>query len=382
MASMQVGRTLNPVVVSMTAFVALTGLTLGSIAVFGDPRAASPVIVEPLFKKSPSHALGLKKGAEEEVQIVDSEPIPADAEILDLSKPGALAEYGSDYATGAPQAEQDAAPARSRLPKAPIAGLFQQGPNGPLPVIASDGRTPMQVYARPFSNPGARPMVALLVGGLGLNAKNTNAAIEMLPPEVTLSFVPYAKDLQTWINHARAYGHEVMIELPLEPFDYPDNDTGPQTLLAAAKQEENAKKLSWLLGRGSGYFGVVNYQGGKFASSPSASAQLMNALNGRGLAFVQDGSASKSAFASAAQSAQIPFAGADRIVDSQPASASIDEQLLTLEALALQNGASLGAGFGYPMTIEKASAWAEGLAAKGYALAPASAVVKARSAQH
>jgi uncharacterized protein len=360
---------------------AFTGLTAGAIAVFGDPQAGSPVVVRPLFKKNPGHALGLKKGAEEEAQIIDSEPIPDDAEILDLSQPGALAEYGSDYSGGGedPHTERVSMPSRSSLPRAPLPGMFQQGPNGPLPIISSDGRTPMQVYARPFSNTDEKPMVSLLIGGLGLNAKNTNAAIEMLPPEVTLSFVPYAKDLQTWINHARAYGHEVMIELPLEPFDYPDNDTGPQTLLAGAKADENLKKLAWLLGRASGYFGVVNYQGGKFAATPAASAQLMGVLNNRGLAFVQDGTASKSAFASAAAGARTPFAGADRIVDAQPASASIDEQLLTLEALALQNGVSFGAGFGYPITVEKAATWAQGLAAKGYILAPASAVVKART---
>ncbi|MET0546748.1 MAG: divergent polysaccharide deacetylase family protein, partial [Caulobacterales bacterium] len=337
---------------------------------------------------SQTHGVALKKGvltdddaAYEEVQITDTDPIPLDAEILDLSKPGAMAAFGGNDGASEINIDQSVTPKRSPLPKAPVAGMSQPGPNGPLPIIASDGRTPMQVYARPFSNPGAKPMVALLVGGLGLNSKTTNAAIETLPPEVTLSFVPYAKDLQTWINHARAYGHEVMIEAPLEPFDYPDNDTGPQTLLSTAKPDENAKKLNWLMGRAQGYFGMVNYQGGKFASSPAASAQLMNALNERGLAFVQDGSASRSAFANAARAAQTPFAAADRVVDSQPAAASIDEQLLTLEALALQNGASLGAGFGYPSTIEKAATWAQGLASKGYALAPVSAVVKAR-AQH
>jgi len=385
MAVMRAARPVNPLLFSLAALVALSSLTIGAIAVFGDPHAASPTLVQPLFRKGPAH-VGLKKGgADEEVEIVDSEPIPPDAEILDLSDPRAMAEYGVRGAmeeSAAPHGdEQPQQAARKALVKAPVAGLFQPGPNGPLPVIASDGRTPMQVYSRPFTNAGDKPMIALMVGGLGLNAQTTNAAIETLPPEVTLSFVPYAKDLQTWINHARANGHEVMLELPMEPFDYPDNDTGPQTLLASAKPEENAQKLNWLMGRAQGYFGVVNYQGAKFASSPAANA-VMSALAGRGLAFVQDGSGSKPAFGAAARTAQIPFAGADRIVDAQPAESSIDQQLLTLEALALQNGSSFGAGFAYPLTVEKAAAWASGLAAKGYVLAPASAIVKARSAKH
>ena len=380
MSVMRAARPVNPMLVSLAALLALSGLTIGSIAVFGNPQAASPTIVQPLFRKAPG-PVGLKKGGvEEEIQITDSEPIPADAEILDLSNPQAMAEYGVDRSMEV-EAAHGAEPqhaARKALAKAPIAGVFQPGPNGPLPMIAADGRTPMQVYSRPFANPGNKPMIALMVGGLGLNVQTTNAAIDKLPPEVTLSFVPYAKDLQNWVKRARAAGHEVMLEIPMEPFDYPDNDTGPQTLLAFGKAEENAQKLNWLMGRAQGYFGVVNYQGAKFAASPAANP-VLTALSGRGLAFVQDGSGSKSAFATAARSAQIPFAGADRVIDAQPADASIDQQLLTLEALALQNGSSFGAGFAYPLTVEKAAAWADGLAAKGYALAPASAIVKARN---
>ena len=384
MAVMRAARPVNPVLVSMAALVALTGLTIGSVAIFGDPQAASPTLVQPLFRKAPG-PVGLKKGAvAEEALIVDSEPIPADAEILDLSNPQAMAEYGVQDAmevTAGPHGAEAAPPARKALAKAPIAGMFQPGPNGPLPMVAADGRTPMQVYAKPFTIPGDKPIVALMVGGLGLNAQTTSAAINTLPPEVTLSFVPYTKDLQTWINKARAAGHEVMLELPMEPFDYPDNDTGPQTLLAAGKAEENAQKLNWLMARAQGYFGVVNYQGAKFAASPAANP-VLSAVAGRGLAFVQDGSGSKTAFANAARGAQIPFAGADRVIDAQPAEASIDQQLLTLEALALQNGASFGAGFAYPLTVEKAAAWADGLAAKGYVLAPVSAIVKARNGKH
>lgn len=384
MAVMRAARPVNPVMVSLAALLALSGLAVGSVAIFGDPQAASPTLVQPLFRKAPG-PVGLKKGgAEEEVQITDSEPIPDDAEILDLSNPQAMAEYGVDNAmevAAAPHVDETQRPARKALAKAPIAGMFQPGPNGPLPIVAADGRTPMSVYSKPFTNAGNKPMVALMVGGLGLNAQTTTAAIDKLPPEVTLSFVPYAKDLQTWINKARAGGHEVMLELPMEPFDYPDNDTGPQTLLASGKAEENAQKLNWLMGRAQGYFGVVNYQGAKFAASPAVNP-VFSALSGRGLAFVQDGSGSKTAFANAARGAQIPFAGADRVIDAQPAEASIDQQLLTLEALALQNGSSFGAGFAYPLTVEKAAVWADGLAAKGYVLAPASAIVKARNAKH
>lgn len=40
----------------------------------------------------------------------------------------------------------------------------------------------------------------------------------------------------TWktATRAREAGHEILLQLPMEPFDYPDSDPGPQTLLASA----------------------------------------------------------------------------------------------------------------------------------------------------
>src|SRR5690606_14118741 len=127
-------------------------------------------------------------------------------------------------------------------------------------------------------------------GGLGLNSATTRAAIERLPAEVTLAFVPYAEGLQTWIDLARAHGHEVMLELPMEPTGYPDNDPGPYTLLSSGGADDVAVKLDWLLARATGYFGVTNYLGDRFATSDEGVSALMTNLRQRGLAFLDNGS--------------------------------------------------------------------------------------------
>jgi polysaccharide deacetylase 2 family uncharacterized protein YibQ len=255
----------------------------------------------------------------------------------------------------------------SPLPPAPIAGLFKPGPGGPLPVIAPDGRTPLQAYARPFHDNG-KPRIALVIGGLGLNAAATRTAIERLPPEVTLSFVPYSDGLQAWIDQARAAGHEVMLEIPMEPLDYPNDDPGPYTLMASASPTETVKRLEWLLSRGAGYFAVTNYLGGRFLSAPAAMAAFTNSLKARGLGFIDDGSGVH-------RGAGVPRASADAVIDEQPSTDGIDKALLGLEAQALQRGSALGAGFSYPVTIEQVVRWAQGLAVRGYQLAPASAIV-------
>jgi polysaccharide deacetylase 2 family uncharacterized protein YibQ len=257
--------------------------------------------------------------------------------------------------------------ATGALPQAPIAGFFAPGPGGPLPIIAQDGRTPFQVYSRPFT-PNGRPRVALVIGGLGLNARATQTAIETLRPEITLSFVPYAEGLQGWIDMARAHGHEVLLETPMEPVDYPDNDPGPYTLMADAPAPETAKKLEWILSRATGYYALTNYLGSRFLGDDRAYDGFLGALRGRGLGFIDDGSASRRS------GGGVPRASAERMIDDQLTQAGIDRQLLQLEANALEHGQALGAGFAYPVTLEKVARWADSVEQRGYQLTPASAL--------
>jgi polysaccharide deacetylase 2 family uncharacterized protein YibQ len=207
-----------------------------------------------------------------------------------------------------------------------------------------------------------------VIGGLGLNARATQAAIESLPGPVTLAFSPYAEGLQGWIDMARSHGHEVLLETPMEPLNYPDDDPGPYTLMTDAPGGETAKKLEWVLSRASGYFALTNYLGSRFLSDEKAVAGFLGAVRGRGLGFIDDGSASRRA------GGGVPRASASRVIDDQLTGPAIDQQLLQLEAQALEHGSAMGAGFAYPVTLDKVAQWAQSVEQRGYQLAPASAL--------
>ena len=288
--------------------------------------------------------------------------------VITLPQGGSIG--GGSIRSGVPAAPPQPARAKAApLPASPFAGMTAPGPGGFLPIIAKDGRTAFGAYARPFQSNG-KPRIALVVGGLGLNGAATRAAIEKLPPEVTLSFVPYADGLQGWIDLARANGHEVMLEVPMEPLDYPANDPGPYTLMTAAQPAETIKRLEWLLARTTGYFAVTNYLGGRFVTSDGAMNTLAGALKARGLGFLDDGSAGSKAHGA------IPRGSADSVVDEQLSADAIDGALRGLEAKALQRGQALGVGFAYPVTVEQVNRWANAIAGRGFQLAPASAVMR------
>ena len=363
---------LNQLALSVAAFGTLSVGAVGAAMIFGDEDAGGPRIdialfsdqngPPPLLKTRLSNTLGAESDLEPSLPGIDyDEDLPMGTGDGDVSM--TVTEISSNASP---------APSALPLPKAPIQGFFERTPAGDLPRIAENGQTPAQAYARPFAAPAGAPRVSIIVGGLGLNQNHTLAAINELPPEVTLSFVPYANDLQTWINRARAAGHEVLLELPMEAYDYPNVDTGPHTLLTSAKPEENVRRLSLLMGKASGYFGVTNYQGAKFATDARAAAPVLKTLKDRGLVFMHDGAANRSALPQAAQETGLTFAVADRIVDAEPSADAIDRELLQLEALAIQNGKAVGVGYAYPVTIETFRLWTQGLKAKGYVLAPAS----------
>lgn len=331
----ELGALAHPAVGAAGAGVLFLLAAAALIAVTGDPRAGAPRVRIPLHQAAVA-------------------PLPNT-----LNAPSATV-------TG-PAPMSDAPGARTALAPSPVAGLTAPGPGGLLPVIGPGGLTPAQAYARPFRDTGA-PKVALVIGGLGLNAKATREAIEDLPPEVTLSFVPYTEGLQGWIDLARSNGHEVLLEAPMEPLDYPQNDPGPYTLMAQDPPQETVKRLEQLLSRATGYFGVTNYLGGRFLASDQALGVFASALHRRGVAFIDDGSAAGRGIGPAR-------ASADRVVDQNLDAASIDQELSGLEGTAQQRGRALGSGFAYPVTLQEVQRWAAGLASRGLVLAPASAVM-------
>jgi len=364
---------LNHTGLSVGAFAALSVSLALAIQMFGDPGAARP-----------RRILALNAGVGQPAFHAPLSAVvvnPADANAkLDPNLGFGMAPPEQDGSV--PDATSIAAAAQERpspLAKAPFARLTKPGPLGPLPVIGADGTTPARAYRRPFTGDPTKPRIGIIVGGLGFNARVTDSAIADLPADVTLSFVPYADNLQGWIDKARAHGHEVLIELPMEPFDPDANDTGPQTLMSNATAKDNIAKLENLLSRGGGYFGVSNYQGAKFAMSSAASAPIVKALKDRGLSFVSNGIGQRAALSTEATRVGLQFTAADRVLDAQRDADAISDQLLNLETVATQTGSALGAGFAFPVTVDQIKTWAQSLNDRGIVLAPASAILDART---
>jgi polysaccharide deacetylase 2 family uncharacterized protein YibQ len=324
----------------------------------------------------------------ETVNAIPAAPSPAPESVAPTPDPVAPAQPSLPVPRTAPAgdipapAESPAQDAPQLATVAPNPGtvldpsLVEPSPFGPLPRVGPDGRRPREVYARPFNNPYERPMIAVVVTGLGLSEAATIAAIQELPGEITLAFSPYAGSrLDEWIELARIAGHEVLLSLPMEPESYPQNDPGPHTLLTGLSPSENLQRLQWMLGRFTGYVGVIDDQGARFTTSESAMLPILGDLARRGLLYIDSRAADRGLIPELAERVGLPRGVNDRVIDDPATRLSIDARLAEVEEIARRNGSAIALAFHYPVSIERLSVWVREVEARGFVLAPISAVV-------
>lgn len=243
-------------------------------------------------------------------------------------------------------------------PLAPVdPALTEKAPQGDLPRIASDGREVWKHYARPTTADTGRPKVAIVIVQLGMNKLATETAIRNLPPEVTLAFSSTERNLSRWFTLAREIGHEVVIDLPMEPENFPLNDPGPNTLLTTVPDKENLERLEATLSAATGYIGVATLTGGRFMANREKLLPIVAALKERGLMMIDGSVEAGRAVPTMAIQAGAPVARADIILDAVPSRKAIDAQLVRLEQIVRSNGVAVAVGHAYPSTFERLHNW-------------------------
>lgn len=261
--------------------------------------------------------------------------------------------------------------------------LLETSRHGSIPKIGADGARSYTVYAQTRALPAAvkdMPRIAIVVGALGISASGTADAFAKLPAPVTFALAPYSTDAEKLAEHARAEGHEVLLQAPMEPFDYPDNDPGPQTLLTSLTGEQNVDRLHWLMSRFQGYVGVESFMGARFTATEQALTPVLQDIAKRGLIFVDGSGSSRSVAAQVSGGQNLPFAKADIIIDAVPTPLEIDRALARLEVTARGSGAAVGYATAQPASIERIAAWAKKVESRGFVLVPITMVVlKAKS---
>src|ERR1700716_1950228 len=305
------------------AFAVLLGLflvTFVSFAIFNDNPLGGEPIARPAHPNPPpggKNPAATPSGASEPVTKAGAkQAAPGEQKTVTIIDGSSGARHDVAISGDAPnKVEADAAPVIM------MAGvdqrLLEKSRHGMIPVV-SDGLKPFTVYAAEADRAKAArmPVVAIVVGGLGVGAAKTTDAIMKLPAAVTLAFTPYGSEPPKLAEGGREQRHESPLHIPMEPFDYPDNDPGPQTLLTTLGAEQNLDRLYWHLSRFQGYAGIANFMGARFVVTDAAMQPIIREAGKRGLGFLDDGSAPHSVASTLASGQSVPFARADLSIDA------------------------------------------------------------------
>lgn len=275
----------------------------------------------------------------------------------------------------APDIPADMTNPETGLVEAPVVGLFEDTPLGKTPVIRKDGLTAFKAYRRPFDRAasGNKPLVTIVVAGLGLSDQATESALREMPPEVTFAFSPYTASPDFWIKEARARGHETWLTMPMETSDYPQTDPGPHTMLIGAPERDNAAKLLWLLSRTSGYTGFITDRNASFMNSVHDMRPVVGAIYSRGLGFADNAEIASAVPATMAHGMSAPYTAIDVWIDEPATQENIRAALEQLEKKAKERGAATGLIRPLPVSYQEVRHWLDTLDEKGFALAPLSA---------
>lgn len=256
--------------------------------------------------------------------------------------------------------------------------LSERGATGIIPKRSRDGLRAMDLYSRQADTEGnfGVARVVIVIGGLGISQSSTQAAVQKLPPSVTLAFAPYGNSLKRWMQDARKKGHELLLQLPMEPIDYPQNNPGPHTLKADADLQENIANLHWAMSRFTNYVGVMNYLGNKLLAQPASLSPIFSEISERGLLFLEDGTVKNSLAQGVAVKELVPYAKGNILLDNIRSRSAIADKLRKLAEEAKRTGLAIGVGNAFPDTIDLVSQFARQAKQNGIEITPVSSIVK------
>lgn len=278
-------------------------------------------------------------------------------------------------ATPAPSFKPRPTPPRQLSAWVPLPDLIEQSDFGPLPKSSDGGVRPLDAYSTSGGTIGAS-RVAIIIGGLGLSQTGTQKAIADLPSEITLGFSPFGNSLQRWMQAARREGHEVVLQLPMEPLGYPTIDPGPRTLTSTASVGDNLTNLHWSMARMTNYPLVMNYLGAGMNNKPDALLPILQEVKKRGLGYIDDGSMPSSLSMKLAKDMRLPHAKGSFVLDKNRDADRIKAMLTSLEAQSKRTGFAIGTATAFPETVKVIQEWVKDAPRRGILVVPASNLVK------
>jgi polysaccharide deacetylase 2 family uncharacterized protein YibQ len=196
------------------------------------------------------------------------------------SRRGEASLFGLPWLSTPAPATPSRAPAAPK-PRDPLAAQ----PASPAPLAPQALPGPQALPA-----PVTAPRVAVIIDNLGARRDVFDPLRDIRRP-LTVAILP-GLPLSEWTaREAAQAGMEVILDLPMEPYRFPEVDPGPGTLLMAMGPQELQAQVGAHLASVPGAVGVTNHMGSRMTEDRTRMRTVLEVLSGRRL-FLVDGLAS------------------------------------------------------------------------------------------
>lgn len=241
-------------------------------------------------------------------------------------------------------------------------------------VKAPEPIKPKTEYAPPRVVEG-RPEIAIIIDDVGMDRKHSFEVANMDAP-LTLAFLPYAPDLKSVTDAAKAHGHELMIHMPMEAMDG-KLSLGSIALREGMSKEEIDRNLDAAFGSFEGYVGLNNHMGSRLTQDGPIMLRVMERLKEKGLYFVDSKTIGSSVAAAAARAKGLRTGERDVFLDHVNTIENVRSSLRHLESVAERKGYAIAIGHPKAVTIQGLKEWIPDAEARGFKIVFASQLVSA-----
>ena len=229
--------------------------------------------------------------------------------------------------------------------------------------------------AAPTPPPPGAPRVAVIVDDLGGRRDVFDVLREIRRPltVAVLTALPLSASIA---RDAFRSGMEVLLDVPMEPYRYPELDPGPGMLTAAMAPGEIQKAVGTQLETVAAAVGVMNRMGSRLTEDRSRMRAMLEVLAARRLFLVDAYTSSQSLAFDEARSAGVRAARRQILVDHARGEAGDRIRWDEVAGWAERRGEVIVVAHGHPLTVRLLKEYVPRWEARGLRLVPVSTLAR------
>jgi polysaccharide deacetylase 2 family uncharacterized protein YibQ len=235
------------------------------------------------------------------------------------------------------------------------------------PIAETPAPPPQEEAVPPPPVVKGRARIAIVIDDMGLDMKGSRRAVA-LPSAVTLSYMPYAKNLREQTRAAREAGHELLLHMPMEPLG--SADPGPGALMVGLPPDELRRRLDAALASFAGFDGMNNHMGSKFTADRAGMELVMDELQPRHLFYLDSRTSIQTVGESTARQRGVPTIARDVFLDDDMSPKAVRAQLEQAERVARRKGRAVAIGHPHPATLQALEEWLPDAEKRGFVFVP------------